>query len=64
MDHMAYPASGTFDSRGPCPSSHPVPVPQLMYETVWDTRAFNNPEDWPEDGSQPFVWSFGDETGQ
>jgi hypothetical protein len=32
-----------------------------MYETVWDTRQFNNPEDWPEDGSQPFVWSFGDE---
>ncbi|GAW26605.1 putative carbohydrate-binding module family 1 protein [Rosellinia necatrix] len=62
MDHMAYPASGTFDSRGPCPASHPVPVPQLMYETVWDTRRFNNPEDWPEDGSQPFVWSFGDQT--
>jgi hypothetical protein len=32
-----------------------------MYETVWDTRQFNNPADWPEDGSQPFVWSFGDE---
>ncbi|GAW13391.1 hypothetical protein EKO27_g4417 [Xylaria grammica] len=63
MDHMAYPANGTFDSRGPCPASHPVPVPQLMYETVWDTRQFNNPEDWPEDGSQPFVWSFGDQTG-
>ncbi|KAJ3579328.1 hypothetical protein NPX13_g1236 [Xylaria arbuscula] len=83
MDHMAYPANGTFDSRGPCPASHPIPVPQryvsrsayvnlpsrniatmtLMYETVWDTRQFNSPEDWPEDGSQPFVWSFGDQTG-
>ncbi|KAI0594224.1 hypothetical protein F4775DRAFT_586298 [Biscogniauxia sp. FL1348] len=63
MSHMAYPESGTFDSKGPCPESHPVPVPQLMYETVWDTRQFNNPDDWPEDGSQPFVWSFGDQTG-
>ncbi|RYP11277.1 hypothetical protein DL765_007829 [Monosporascus sp. GIB2] len=63
MAHMSYPASGTFDSRGPCPESHPVPVPQLMYETIWDTRQFNNPEDWPEDGSQPFVWSFGDTQG-
>lgn len=63
MNHMSYPASGTFDSKGPCPASHPVPVPQLMYETIWDTRAFNDPADWPEDGSQPFVWSFGDTVG-
>ncbi|KAI1800086.1 hypothetical protein F4811DRAFT_567469 [Daldinia bambusicola] len=41
--HMAYPESGTFETGGPCPASHP----------------FNNREDWPEDGSQPFVWSFG-----
>lgn len=61
MAHMSYPANGTFDSRGPCPESHPVPVPQLMYEVIWDTSALNNPDDWPEDGSQPFVWSFGDE---
>ncbi|OTA81848.1 hypothetical protein M434DRAFT_37374 [Hypoxylon sp. CO27-5] len=45
-------------SRGPA-----VPVPQLMYETIWDTRQFNDPKDWPEDGSQPFVWSMGDHTG-
>ncbi|KAI1197460.1 hypothetical protein F5X97DRAFT_324494 [Nemania serpens] len=51
MGQMAYPASCTFDSRGPCPSFHPVRVPQLMYETVWDTRQFNNSEDWPADGS-------------
>ncbi|ORY55272.1 uncharacterized protein BCR38DRAFT_506281 [Pseudomassariella vexata] len=63
MDHMSYPESGTFESQGPCPASHPVAMPQLMYETIWDTSAFNNKEDWPEDGSQPFVWSFGDTTG-
>lgn len=29
-------------------------------QVVWDTTAFNNPEEWPEDGSQPFVLSTGD----
>ncbi|KAI1483130.1 hypothetical protein F4774DRAFT_368241 [Daldinia eschscholtzii] len=61
--HVAYPASGTFESGGACPSTHPVKIPQLFYEVIWDTRAFNNPNDWPTDGSQPFVWSFGDPTG-
>lgn len=55
MSHMSYPASGTFETQGPCPDTHPVPVPQLMYETIWDTRQFNDPNEWPEDGSQPFV---------
>lgn len=55
--------SGTFESAGPCPASHPVRVSQVMYEVIWDTKQFNNKEDWPEDGKQPFVWSFGDATG-
>jgi len=59
---MAYPASGTFESQGPCPATHPVKVPQLMYETIWDTRRFNDPADWPEDG-KAFYWSMGDSTG-
>ncbi|OTB15957.1 hypothetical protein K445DRAFT_300768 [Daldinia sp. EC12] len=63
MSHMAYPESGTFETGGPCPASHPVRMGQLFYEVNWDTRQFNNKEDWPEDGSQPFVWSFGDSTG-
>jgi hypothetical protein len=61
--HVAYPETGTFESGGKCPSTHPVKLPQLMLETVWDTKAFNNKADWPEDGSQPFVWSSGDKTG-
>ena len=60
---MSYPETGTFESAGPCPSTHPVRTSQVMYEVIWDTRPFNNPADWPEDGSQPFVWSFGDPTG-
>ena len=42
------------------PSTHPVKIPQLFYETVWNTVPFNDPSLWPEDGSQPFVWSYGD----
>jgi hypothetical protein len=60
MSHMSYPEYGTHESGGPCPASHPVRVPQLMYETIWDTSAFNDKELWPEDGSQPFVWSMDD----
>ncbi|KAK8043323.1 hypothetical protein PG993_005753 [Apiospora rasikravindrae] len=63
MDHVSYPESGTFESQGPCPSTHPVRLPQLMYEVIFDTKPFNDPTDWPEDGSQPFVWSFSDTTG-
>ena len=55
--HVAYPERGTFESTGPCPASHPVKLPQLMYEVMWDTRMFNDPELWPEDGSQLFVYS-------
>ncbi|KAK7962004.1 uncharacterized protein PG986_002829 [Apiospora aurea] len=61
--HVAYPTSGTFESSGPCPSTHPVKIPQLFYEVIWDTSQFNNAADWPADGSQPFVWSYGDATG-
>lgn len=34
-----------------------------MLEVIWDTSGFNDPELWPEDGSQPFVLSTGDTTG-
>ncbi|KAL7626417.1 hypothetical protein AAE478_003189 [Parahypoxylon ruwenzoriense] len=61
--HVAYPASGTFETGGACPSTHPVKVPQIMYEIMFDTRAFNNKAEWPADGSQPFVWSMNDTTG-
>jgi len=62
-DHVAYPETGTFESGGKCPSTHPVKIPQILLETVWDTSAFNKKEDWPADGSQPFVWSNGDASG-
>jgi hypothetical protein len=61
--HVAYPASGTFESGGACPSTHPVKIPQVMYEAIFDTRQFNAKADWPADGSQPFYLSMGDNTG-
>ncbi|KAM0817214.1 hypothetical protein AB5N19_03017 [Seiridium cardinale] len=30
---------------------------------LWDISKFNNKADWPEDDSQPSVWSFGEATG-
>ncbi|ORY71702.1 uncharacterized protein BCR38DRAFT_480191 [Pseudomassariella vexata] len=61
--HVAYPSTGMFETTSPCPESHPVALPQVMYEVVWDTRQFNNKDLWPTDGSQPFVYSMGDQTG-
>lgn len=46
--------------RGKCPETHPVHLPQLMYEIMWETQPFNKEELWNEDGSQPFVFSMGD----
>jgi hypothetical protein len=34
-----------------------------MYEVMWNTTAFNDAALWPEDGSQPFLYSMGDGTG-
>ncbi|OTA65053.1 hypothetical protein K449DRAFT_411067 [Hypoxylon sp. EC38] len=49
--HVAYPQGGSFEMSSPCPASHPVRLPQVMYEVMWD------------DGSQPFVYSMNDSTG-
>ena len=56
-DHMAYPSTGTFESTGNCPASHPVRTPQVMYEVMWDTREFS--EIWPAEGN-PLVYATGD----
>jgi hypothetical protein len=50
-----------FTPAGACPSSHPVRMPQLAYETLWNTTMFADM--WPKDGSQPFVWSYADSKG-
>jgi len=45
-----------FTNAGKCPSTHPVRVPQVTYETVWDTTKFNSM--WTSGAKNPFVWSF------
>jgi hypothetical protein len=61
MSHMYNTGRGAFLNADPCPASHPVRVPQLAYETLWDTTQFNGM--WPTDGSQPFLLSNGDQRG-
>jgi len=56
QSHMYNTDPGHFREAAPCPASHPVRMPQLAYETMWNTTVFKDM--WPKDGSQPFVWSF------
>lgn len=61
QSHMYSTTRGAFVEAGPCPSTHPIRVPQVAYETMWNTTGFANL--WPKDGSQPFVWSHMDSKG-
>lgn len=63
QSHMYSTTKGGFQVADPCPASHPVRMPQVAYETMWNTTMFNDKSLWPEDGSQPFVWSTGDTRG-
>ncbi|KAK4183224.1 hypothetical protein QBC35DRAFT_443732 [Podospora australis] len=65
-EHVSHPVGGPTGFSlvgGKCPESHPVKIPQVMLEVMWDTREFNDLNEWPEDGSQPLVLSTGDTTG-
>lgn len=53
-DHVAFP---DLVMTGNCPESHPVRLPSLMYEVIWNTAAFKN-----RNGN--FTLSNGDPTGQ
>ena len=61
QSHMYNTGKEAFQNAGPCPASHPVRMPQVAYETLWDTTQFNNM--WPKDGSNPFTLSYGDAKG-
>jgi hypothetical protein len=56
MDHVTYSGSGA-SGGGACPSSHPVKLPQIMYEIMWDLSGFSDKSQWPTDGRKPFVYS-------
>ncbi len=56
-DHVAYPTTGPanfLSLGGACPASHPVRIPQLMYEVVWDTTSSTTRQTGHSDGTQPF----------
>ena len=55
--HVAYPWGV---DNGPCPRTHPVRIPSLLYETTWHVEAFDHLR---RPGDQPFVFSQGDPTG-
>ncbi|ORY68842.1 uncharacterized protein BCR38DRAFT_508046 [Pseudomassariella vexata] len=61
QSHMYNTANEAFQPAGPCPASHPVRMPQVAYETLWDTAKFSSM--WPKDGSNPFVMSYNDNLG-
>lgn len=53
---MAYSGIGATGG-GACPSTHPVKVPQVMYELMWNVSTFQDRSIWPTDGSNPFMYS-------
>lgn len=55
-DHKSHLAFPTFIQDGQCPDTHPVYLPILFYETIWQTNAFAGVP-----GS--FVFANGDPTG-
>ncbi|TEB22822.1 hypothetical protein FA13DRAFT_1798531 [Coprinellus micaceus] len=62
--HMAYPTGpvdahyGVIWHQGPCPATHLVKVPTILYEIAWDIAVFK--DDWSTDGHQPLIMSMGD----
>lgn len=63
QDHMYNTGKGGFVTAGACPTTHPIRMPQVAFETMWNTTAWNDKTLWPADGSQPFTWSYEDSKG-
>lgn len=58
QSHVSYwGATGAAGGSNSCPSTHPVKLPQIMYELMWNVSAFSDRSQWPTDGSKPFVYS-------
>ncbi|KAI9151364.1 hypothetical protein HJFPF1_08566 [Paramyrothecium foliicola] len=58
--HVAYSqGGGGANGGGNCPSSHPVKLPQIMFEIMWNVTEFADRNMWPTDGSRPFVYAMG-----
>lgn len=56
--HVAYTAGqGGASGGGTCPSTHPVRLPQIMYEIMWNVTEYSDKSQWPTDGTKPFVYA-------
>ncbi|KAG8157935.1 hypothetical protein KVR01_012207 [Diaporthe batatas] len=56
QDHMYDTQTGAFQPAGACPASHPIRMPQLAYETLYDTSKFASM--WPSGTPNPFKNSY------
>ncbi|KAI0150802.1 hypothetical protein GGR57DRAFT_514065 [Xylariaceae sp. FL1272] len=57
QSHVAYSSGSGATGGGACPSTHPVKLPQIMYELMWNVTSFTNSPDFPTDGSNPYIYS-------
>ncbi|KAI1424297.1 hypothetical protein F5Y12DRAFT_715442 [Xylaria sp. FL1777] len=57
QSHVAYSSGSGATGGGACPSTHPVKLPQIMYELMWDVHEFADSADFPTDGSNPYIYS-------
>jgi hypothetical protein len=57
--HVAYSPGSNGLAGDRCPTTHPVRIPQVMYEVMFDTSGFADPK-YYQNGTQPLVYSFGD----
>jgi len=55
--HVAYGAGSGATGGGACPSTHPVKLPQIMYELMWNTSSFMDKSIWPANNVNPFSYS-------
>jgi hypothetical protein len=57
QSHVAYSGTGAAGG-GACPSSHPVKLPQVMFELMWNLTSFQKDRsNWATDS--PLVYSMG-----
>ncbi|KAI1188585.1 hypothetical protein F5B17DRAFT_439493 [Nemania serpens] len=57
QSHVAYSSGSGATGGGACPSTHPVKLPQIMYELMWDVHEFADSPDFPTDGTNPYIYS-------
>ncbi|KAI1346710.1 hypothetical protein F5Y01DRAFT_330474 [Xylaria sp. FL0043] len=57
QSHVAYSSGSGATGGGACPSTHPVKLPQIMYELMWDVHEFADSADFPTDGTNPYIYS-------